>query len=203
MRSCAIVALGILVSAQRTSGQTVLADAPRLEFGVQGGHVPLYSGDGSVSDVHTRMLSARLGRRLPISSRYVIEAYAAHAPQDRDPYNRAPSFTTAGVAARLALAKVTSRSLEPFVTMGAGWLHVQAEKEISCSFEDGCLNEGGPSFRDGSSPAMLIGAGLMIPLARAVAIRADGRAHAPIGMKDGGSSSSLRLELAVGLTFRH
>jgi hypothetical protein len=148
------------------------------------------------------MPSAGLGYRLPLAGRRaVIEASFAHVGQNRDPYNRAPSFTFLGVLLRESLRPATGKGVEPFLTVGLGRLQVDAE-EIVCQ-PPTCFSEGGPNFVDGTFMTVVGGAGIIMPFTRWGALRGDLRVFLPRNAgANAGDSDNARLEVGAGLVLR-
>jgi hypothetical protein len=169
---------------------------------VQLGYLPLYGGDATVGSVGTVAFSGRLAYRLPVGARgAALEGYFEHAPQDTDPYNRAPGLSFAGLALRQSLGLDPAARLDPFLSAGLGWMRIDAE-EIVCRLPE-CFAEGGPSFRDGDVATITLGAGLLVPLGRRAALRVDGRGFIPVGGPGGGSDNGkFRPELAGGVQAR-
>jgi len=197
-----LLAAGVAITARDAAAQTP-PTTPRWEAGVQVGFLPLYGGDVTVGSVYTTAVSGRVGYRLPGAlSRTLVEAYLAGAAPDEDPYNPAPRLRAVGAAARIALRPPRARAVEPFAAVGVGQLTIDA-REIDCDPATGCIDEGGPNFRDGTFTTALAGGGLMVPIARRAAVRVDLRALVPLGARaNAGDSGRLRPEAAGGLTLR-
>jgi hypothetical protein len=195
------VVLSVVAHDTNASAQAA-KNLPPVELTAQIGYLPLYGGDATVGDISTWARSARVAYRLPLGpQRLTLEAYLAHAPQDRDPYNRAPAFTFVGALARLSLRSDPRNGVDPFLGIGWGRMRVEVE-ETECP-PSNCFDEGGPGFRDVGLATLALDAGVLIPVARWFALRGDARLYAPRGKSsEVGDSVGRRLELGVGLSIR-
>jgi hypothetical protein len=190
------------------AGHTTIASAqaaqnvPPLELTAQIGYLPLYGGDATVGSISTWAASARVAYRLPLGPRHIaLEAYLAHAPQDDDPYSRAPAFTFVGALARLSLRADARKGIDPFLGIGVGRMRVDVE-EIDCP-PPNCFAEGGPGFRDARLTTWALDAGALLPVARWFALRGDVRLYLPLGeSSEVGNSVGRRIEYAFGLSIR-
>jgi hypothetical protein len=122
-----------------------------------------------------------------------VEAYFAHAPQDHNPYNRAPALTFVGAVSRISLRADPRRGVDPFLGIG---------EEIQCP-PPNCFSEGGPAFRDANLTTLTLDGGVLIPIVRWAALRGDVRLYSPYGdSSEVGDSVGRRIEYAVGLSIR-
>lgn len=180
----------------------VVQDLPATELTAQIGYLPLHGGSGSVGSTSTWAPSARITYRLPLGpQRLAVEAYFAHAPQDHNPYNRAPAFTFVGAVSRISLRADPRRGVDPFLGIGVGRMRVEVE-EIQCP-PPNCFSEGGPAFRDANLTTLTLDGGVLIPIVRWAALRGDVRLYSPYGdSSEVGDSVGRRIEYAVGLSIR-
>lgn len=196
-----VTVLGVAVRSTVATAQSA-QNVPPVELTAQIGYLPLYGGDATVRGISTWAVSARVAYRLPMGPRHIaLEAYLAHAPQDHDPYNRAPAFTFVGALARLSVRAGARDGVDPFLGVGLGRMRVDAE-EIDCP-PPNCFAEGGPGFRDARLTTWALDAGVLLPVFRWCALRGDVRLYVPLGgSSEVGSSAGVRTELAGGLSIR-
>lgn len=173
-----------------------------LEVSAEVNFLRLYGGDATVGSVTGRGFTVRIGYRPTASRRTLLEAYGMHAPEDRDPYNRAPQIDALGLAGSYLLRDASKR-VNPYLTLGGGLYRVDAQKEPPCRIEEGCFDEGGPSFRDATLTSAVAGAGLYVTVIPLVALRADARIYAPLGASDGArDSGEVRPSFSIGVSIR-
>ncbi len=173
-----------------------------LEISAEVSFLPLYGGDATVGSVTGRGFAVRVGYRPTASRRALFEVYGLRVPEDRDPYNRTPQIDALGLAGSYLVRDANTR-VNPYLTFGGGLYSVDAQEKPPCRIEEGCFDEGGPSFQDATLVAAVAGAGLYVTVIPLVALRADGRLYAPLGASDGArDSGELRPSLSIGVSIR-
>ncbi len=148
-------------------------------------------------------IAARIGYRpAGMLRRILLEVYGLHAPKDRDPYNRTPQVSTVGIASSILL-RDAHRSINPYLMLGGGVYHVDAQKRPPCRPEDGCFRGDGGSFRDATLPSVLMNAGLYLTIIPRLAVRAGAQLYIPFRSPDRVlDSSNTRPTLSIGMTVR-
>ena len=188
MRSLCVALAAVSLHVQGGAAQELTARSPsRFDVKVQ---------LGFLTGVDVLIPSVGVSYRVPTSRRRtMIEAHVAHSPQDRDAPGRTPAFTFVAIWVHSALRAPTAKGMQPFIITGIGVLHVDGQESV-CEWPQKC-------FYDGSSGTAVGGAGLMVPFARAAAIRADMRLIIPVCLPDTGCGpTAIRPELAVGVAYR-
>lgn len=146
----------------------------------------------------SRGISLRAGYRPTASRRGLVEVYGLHIPQGASAYSSAEinGFGTAGTF----LGREAGKRINPYVAVGAGFWHVDAQPLPPCRPEDGCMRETSSWFEDTSALSAVAGAGLYVAVVPAAALRADARIYAPLAI--GGDRGSPHPVLSVGLSIR-
>lgn len=169
----------------------------RVEIGLRGGYLPLYSGDATVGGVHSWAAAIDAALLLGPRGEAGIAAFYAISPRDSDPYNRTPRIQLAGLL--LSLSRGVLTSVSAVGALGLGFIVVTPDAMPACE-PPRCFAEGGPSFRDARLPTAIGGLGFDVRLVGPVRLRLDARAHLPLGADDeDGDSGKLRLDIGAGL----
>lgn len=148
-------------------------------------------------------IAARIGYRpAGMLRRILLEVYGLHAPKDRDPYNKTPQVSTVGIASSI-LIRDAHRRINPYLMLGGGVYHVDAQKEPACRPEDGCFKGDGGTFRDATLPSVLMNAGLYLTIIPRLAVRTGAQLYIPLRAPDRVlDSANTRPTLSVGMTVR-
>jgi len=173
-----------------------------VEISAEASFLRMYGGDATVGSVTGRGFALRVGYRPTASRRALLEVYGMRAPEDRDPYNRAPQIDAFGFSGSYLLRDASKR-VNPYLMLGGGLYRVDAQKQPPCRVEEGCFDEGGPSFRDATLASAVAGTGLYVTIIPLVALRADARIYAPLGASDGArDSGEVRPSFSIGASIR-
>lgn len=209
-----IIALGLLALPLPAGAQSPDAQAPEessrsdltpgpIEVSVERSFMRLSLGTATVAPLTGYGVAARIGYRpAALSRRALFEAYGLHAPSDSNPYNKTPQVSTAGLAASILLRK-PHRRVNPYLRLGGGVYHVDAQEERPCRPEDGCFDESGVSFRDATLASALMDAGLYMAIIRPLAARVGAQLYIPVRAPDQvRDSGTTRPALSIGITIR-
>ena len=174
-----------------------------LEVSVERSFIRMSTGTATVAPITGYGVATRIGYRpAALSRRALFEIYGLHAPSDASSFSRAPQGSTMGLAGSVLLRK-PDRSINPYLTVGAGVYHVDAREGQPCRPEDGCLDESGVSFRDATLASALMDAGLYVSLLRQLAVRAGAQLYIPVRapnrVRDSGNT---RPAVSLGVTIR-
>lgn len=192
------VALGVLGSAG-----VARAQAGRFELTVQASKVPLYSGNRGGSSSYSGLgPGVRLGFRPGATpGRTLVEMFFTRTAADG--YYGKPQLSLWGVQVGRSLRPPAATGINALWALGIGHMDIVASPFIPCTITLGCLREGGAEFRSAGTTTLVGDAGLVLPLARAVAVRGDLRLHQPLAISpDRGDSGATRFEFAAGFTLR-
>lgn len=170
------------IQAVSVSAQPVEEGRPSVQAYAQLNYLPVYGGDATVGSLSTWGVTGRLSFQVQQNLR--VEGIFTHAPQDRDPSHRVPRIHYYGVAVQLSLLSPSTEA-DLFFLGGFSFMNVAVE-EIECRAEDGCFNEGGPGYSDGTEATGIAGMGMSVPMGRSVALLLDGRWHLPRAFSEAG-----------------
>lgn len=168
-----VLPLLLLLAATAASAQEGDASARPFELGLQASFVPVYGGDATVGPITAWAGTARAGLRLgPVTS---VELVASLLPRDDDPYHRVPGIGYYDALFRFRFTR-PDLPVEAFFSVGYSLIRYDVH-EIVCRPEDGCIDEGGPGFDDGSTWVPVFGLGYSTPLAGRIRWISDLRWH--------------------------
>jgi hypothetical protein len=171
----------------------------RVEVGLRGSYLPLYSGDATVGSVHNWAATVDAALLLGPNGEAGVAAFYTISSRDSDPYNRAPRIQLAGLL--LTLSRGNQASISGVGAFGLGFIDVTAEPISGCE-PPLCFAEGGPSFRDARLPTVIGGLGFEARIGGPLRLRLDARAHLPLGEDEAhGDSGRLRLDIGAGFRF--
>ncbi len=205
-----LIASGLFILALPASAQSTVEDSVQtdrtpgaLEVSVERSFMRMSKGTATVAPITGYGVAMRIGYRpAALSRRALFEAYGLHAPSDASSFSKAPQVSTVGLAASVLLRK-PDRSINPYLTVGAGVYHVDAQEGQPCRPEDGCLDESGVSFRDATLAFALMDAGLYVTLLPQLAVRAGAQLYIPLRapnrVRDSGNT---RPAVSLGVTIR-
>jgi len=205
-----LIAFGLFILALPARAQSATEDSVHtdrtpgpLEVSVERSFMRMSKGTATVAPITGYGVATRIGYRpAALSRRALFEAYGLHAPSDARSFSKAPQVSTVGLAASVLLRK-PDRRINPYLMVGGGVYHVDAQEERPCRPEDGCLDESGVSFRDATLASALMDAGLYVTVIRQLAIRAGAQLYIPVRapnrVRDSGST---RPAVSLGVTIR-
>ena len=166
----------------------------RFTFGARASTMPIHDGDATIGAVRRQAITLSGGLMKGPTRNSELEAFYTLSLGKGT--HSSPTFQMAGVLFS------GHRGIESIVsgvaTFGLGVIDVRA-RLIPCEFPH-CIAEGGAAFRSVTLPTLIGGLGLDLRLHQAMRLRADTRAHLPIGGGDSAADSGkLRVELGAGL----
>ena len=136
----------------------------------------------------------------------LVEAFFTRASADE--YSGKPELSLWGVQVGRSLRPLATTGVNALWALGIGHIDISrmnivAAPALPCEVRSGCFREGPPDLRRAGSTTLVGNSGLVLPLARAIAVRGDLRLHQPLGSAgDRGDSGVTRVECAAGLTLR-
>jgi hypothetical protein len=169
----------------------------RVEVGLRGSYLPLYSGDATVGSTHGWGVTTQIAVTLDSSGATEVSGFYTLVPRDKDPYNRTPRIQMAGGMVSL------SRGIESRLTgvgmLGLGIIDYSPVDLGSCELPL-CFAEGGGSYGRERHPTFIAGVGVEGALTPRVRIRIDVKQHLPLGADDAtGGTGERRTDVGVGL----
>jgi hypothetical protein len=168
----------------------------RVELGLRGSYLPLYSGDATVGSVHNWAATVDAALLLGPHGGTGVAAFYSISPRSSDPSNRAPRIQLGGLL--LTLSRGVETSMSAVGAIGLGFIDVAADGRSGCE-PPVCFDEGGPSFGDARLPTAIAGVGFDLTLGGPLRLRLDARGHLPLGADDAdGDAGDLRIDIGAG-----
>ena len=176
---------------------------PSIEITASVSHVPIYDGDATVGKISSRGYQIEIGYRPSIAlRRLLIKGYLFHVPRNRSRHDPVPRMNALGIGADYLLLDTTFR-INPFVGIGLGAYRIDSFNEPACRIEEGCFEEGGPSFEDETMGTFSLNSGLYLNIIPAIALRGGLRLYTPFGSNyDGTANAESRLIYSGALSLR-